>query len=436
MIISKLSNNLTFLAVYFNLIIDILGATMFINVSHNLKKLSSYFPENLYVVGGYVRNQILKIDRGDVDLASSVDIEEVSKRLEKTDYSVKIKNLRTGSLLISKDDEKYEYTAFRKDVYADNGSHTPIRVEKTNRLEEDAIRRDFSINAIYYNINKDEIVDFYHGIIDLKDKVVRTLIDPEEVLKFDGERILRLIRIAGELDFSIDKQTLKTAQKYVSNIKNISGSRKFAEIEKILYCDKRYNLGSGSLKRALNFLNSLGVWSVFDLEKQKIKYNQVYKVEDRFFGLLIDIINTQNPKCLEDFVFKFLKQLDIDEKMTTKIFVHLAGYYDALAGVNNKEFFLKYFEEWPHIYLLLGAKSKKCQNNYNFFYQYIIEHGLVIKISDLNIDKSDIKSAFPGIDERCYDRILKDLLSKVFDSRLTNKKKDLLAEISKNEQNY
>lgn len=430
-----MSNNLTFLGFYFNLY-RTLGGKMFINVSHNLKKLSTYFPENLYVVGGYVRNQILKIKSSDVDLASSVDIEEVSKRLKETDYSVKVKNISTGSLLISKDDEKYEYTAFRRDVYSQNGSHMPIRIERTNKLEEDAIRRDFSINAIYYNINKDEVADFYHGIIDLKDKVIRTLADPEDVLRFDGERILRLVRIAGELDFTIEKQTLKSAKKHVENIKNISGSRKFKEIEKILYCDKRYDLGKQSLKNALEVLNKLGVWRIFDFSKNKIKYQQVYKVEDRFFGLLIDIINTQKPACLQDFVERLLAEFDIEEKLAKKIYIHLAGYYDALGGMNNKEFFLKYFEEWSHIYLLLGAKSKRIQTNYNFFYRYIIEHGLVIKVSDLKIGKDDIKESFPEIDARCYDRILHELLSKVFDGGLANKKKDLLVEILKNKQKY
>ena len=410
---------------------------MFIDVSHNLKKLSSFFPENLYVVGGYVRNQILKIESGDVDLASSVDIEEVARRLKDTDYVVKIKNLKTGSLLISKDSEKYEYTSFRKDVYSNDGTHMPIRIERTVHIEEDAVRRDLSINAIYYNINKDEVVDFYHGIIDLKDKVVRTVVSPEDVLRFDGERILRLVRIAGELDFSIEKQTQISAKKHVLNIKNISGSRKFAEIEKILYCDKRYNLGKGSLKRALKLLNTLEVWRAFDLKKKQIRYNLVYKVEDRFLGLLVDIINTQKPQCLQAFIEKFLKEnFAFDDELCTNLFTYLAGYYDALSGMNNKKFFLKYFNQWANIYALLGGRSKRCQTNYNFFYMYIIEHGLVIKVDDLKINKNHIREKFPDIDERYYDRILQNLLSKVFDGKLANKEKDLLAEISKNRQNY
>jgi len=403
---------------------------MFIDVSLNLKKLASFFPEGLFVVGGYVRNQLLKIDTGDVDLASSVDIEEVSKRLEGSDYTVKVKNLKTGSLLISRDGEKYEYTAFRKDVYSENGSHAPTRIERTTSIRDDAERRDFTINSIYYNINSDEIVDYYHGIIDLNDRIIRCNINPEEVLKYDGERILRMVRIAGELDFKIDKLTFVAAKNNVTNLLELSGARKFTELERILYCDKRYNLNKGSLKNALALLNSLGIWTELGLKKNKVKYKYVYRVEDRFLGLLIDIVNTQKPDCLQDFVEKLLKeQFALNEALVQKLFVYLAGFYDALARMSNKEFFIKYFEDWANISPLVGACSKGLQTKYTFFYQYIIEHGLAIQISDLKIDVTDIKRNFPKIDKRLYSRILTILLSKVFDGKVENEKVALLKEI-------
>lgn len=410
---------------------------MFIEISNNLKKLAKYFPESLYVVGGYVRNRLLNLDGGDVDLASSVDVEEVAKRLDGTCYTVKVKNLKLGSILISKDDESYEYTAFRKEVYPEDGSHSPIKVESTDKLEEDAVRRDFSINSIYYNINKDESVDLYHGIIDTNQKILRCNIAPNEVFKNDGERILRMVRIAGELNFKIEKQTLKGAIKYASNLKDISGNRKFSEIEKILYCDKRYNIKKASLKNTLGLLNVLNVWQYFKLQNKKIKYKMVYKTEDKVLGLLIDIVDTENPKCLQAFLEGFLKeQFGFNQSLTEKVVIYLSGYYDALAGKKNKDYFFKYFENWSYIYPLLGGKSNHIQNKYNFFYQYIIEHGLVIKTSDLKIDENDIKKNFPSIDKRNYNRILNNLLSKVFDGKLINEKKELLAEIERNLVNF
>jgi len=411
---------------------------MFIEVSDNLKKLAKYFPEGLYVVGGYVRNQILKIPNSDVDLASSVDIEEVANRLKDSEFFVKIKNLKFGSVLISIGAESYEYTAFRKESYGDGGRHCPSHVERTDKIEVDAVRRDFSINAIYYDINKDEIVDYFHGIIDIKQKVIRCTGKPENILKNDGERILRMIRFAGELDFKIDKEALAGAKKYVSNVADLQGARRFVELEKILYCDKRYpGTSKGGLKRALKLLNELGIWQYFDLKSKKIKYDMVFKCEDRFLGLLVDIVDNEKPECLETFLDGFLRAcLGLNQVLSQKIFVFLAGYYHALDGMKNKDYFFEFYQEWAQIYQLLGAKSKRIQSKYNFFYQYIIEHGLVIEISDLAISEKDIKTHFKNIDSRHYQRILKNLLSKVFDGRISNDKQSLLKEIEKNLQNY
>ncbi len=410
---------------------------MFIEVSKNLISLSKFFPEHLFVVGGYVRNKLLGINSGDVDIASSVDIEEVSKRLEGSGFSVKVKNLKTGSLLISKDGESFEYTFFRKEIYGDKGSHTPTRVERTDDILEDSKRRDFSVNSIYYNINNDEIVDFYHGIIDLKQKVIRCSLSPEEVLCVDGERILRMVRIAGELGFSIDKGTFATAIKFASNVEGLSGARRYNEIEKILYCDRRYQIGKNGLKRALKLLNKLGIWKHMSLKNDAVKYDMVFKVEDRLLGLLIDIVDTEKPECLEAFLENFLQtQFGLSTSLSIKIFDYLAGYYNALGGMANKEYFFKYFQDWAVVFGLLGGKSKRVQNKYNFFYKYIIEHGLTIQISDLKITESDIKVNFKNIDKRNHNKILNNLLSKVFDGKVQNEKKALLAEIEKNLQNY
>ena len=82
-----------------------------------------------------------------------------------------------------------KFSSFRKDFYPDNGSHQPIKVERTDSIKEDASRRDFTMNAIYYNINKDVLVDFYHGVVDAKQKILRCINSPEEVLKNEQESL-------------------------------------------------------------------------------------------------------------------------------------------------------------------------------------------------------------------------------------------------------
>ena len=127
---------------------------------------------------------------------------------------------------------------------------------------------------------------------------------------------------------------------------------------------------------------------------------------------------------------------DFDYALAEKMFIYLGGYYDALYGMKNKEYFFRYYNDWKSICLLLGAKSKHVQNKYNFFYLYIIEHGLCIQTSDLRINEQDIRKNFPNIDRRSYEKILQNLLSKVFDGKIINQKEFLLKEIENKLQNY
>lgn len=413
------------------------GGKMFIPVSESLMKLSKLFPEDLFVVGGYVRNCILGIKSHDIDLASNVDIEEISEILKNNGYKVKVKNAKYYAITISKGSESYEFTSFRKDVYAENGNHQPIKVERTDKIQEDASRRDFTMNAIYYNVNKDEIIDLYHGVVDAKQKILRCIKSPEEVLKNDGERILRMVRIVGELGLKIEKKTLKYAFLMAKNVNDISPSRKFSELEKILYCDKRYKEIDSKFIKTINLLNRLQIWKYYGLPAKYIKYNMVKKVDDRVLGLLIDIVDTVKPECLQTFLEDFLKnQFGFNMKQIQKIFTYIAGYYDALNKINNKEYFFKYFEHVSVIFPLLYKKSKFITNKYMFFYKYIIRHGLVVCVSDLKITAEDIAENFPKIDKRNYDKILNNLLSKVFDGKVNNEKEYLLQEIDANLQNY
>ena len=99
--------------------------------------------------------------------------------------------------------------------------------------------------------------------------------------------------------------------------------------------------------------------------------------------------------------------------------------------MKNKEYFFKYFDDVNVIFPLLAKKSKRLMNKYMFFYKYIIRYGLTIRVNDLKINKEDISKSFPKIDNRNYDKILEDLLSKVFDGKLPNEREALLQEVDK-----
>ena len=194
---------------------------MKIQIPSVVQKLALAYPANLYVVGGYVRNSIMGIELDDIDLAGPLTLDELAACLEKTPFSVKPKSKTLGTAIISDGENDFEYSCFRREVYGQNGEHTPEKVEFIDSIVEDAKRRDFTINALYYDIKKDELIDFYDGIGDIKKKILRTVETPEFVLSKDGARVLRLFRFMCELNFKVDKESLSAALKYAENVRDI-----------------------------------------------------------------------------------------------------------------------------------------------------------------------------------------------------------------------
>lgn len=402
---------------------------MLIEISENLKKLAKLIPCELYVVGGFIRNTIMQIEKDDVDICSALTVDEIEQLLKDTAFKVKIKSKTLGSALISIKDEKYEYTTFRKDYYPNGGQHLPEKVQFIKDVKEDAKRRDFSCNAIYYDIKNDKILDFYDGINDIKHKILKTVETPEEVLSHDGLRILRLFRFHCELNFKIDKQTLQSAIKYKNNLRDISGERVIYEITRILHSPNKYkNISKpNAYMKALKLFNKAGIWPIFGIDCQKIKFKMVKKVEHKSQGFLIDVIDTVNPISISYYLNLILSEsFGLNKKMVEQYINILSGYYEALNHQQNKPYFFKYFNNFPDIYLLLSHKSKYLANKYQFFYKYIISHKLIVSIKDLKITGEDIKKNYPTVKPNRYKPILESLLSDIFDGNLSNDKKELI----------
>ena len=269
---------------------------MQIKISKNLEELAKLFPE-LYIVGGYIRNQIMGIKNDDIDIVSPLTLDEVEALLKDSEYIVKIKSKVLGSAIISCGDEKYEYTTFRKDYYPEGGVHLPERVEFIKSVREDAKRRDFACNSIYYDIKNDKLYDFYDGINDIKRRIIKTVETPDEIFCHDGVRILRLFRFQCELNFKIDKQTLESAFKFRDNLKDVSGERVVYEITRILHSGSKYKgvSKSNAYMQALKNFNKGGLWTIFGIDCPKLKFNMVKKVQHKSQGFLIDVIDNVNP---------------------------------------------------------------------------------------------------------------------------------------------
>lgn len=410
------------------------------HITPNLLKLARLFKKKgeLYIVGGYVRNALLGIYETDIDLASKLTNDEVKEVLFGTKYEVKETSKKLGTLVISLGEEKWEHTTFRKEEYAEGGEHVPLKVEFITDIREDAKRRDFTVNAIYYNILKDEFVDFYDGIRDVKRKLIRTVETPEYVFENDGLRILRMVRIASELGFSIQGETMVTAYEMRENLNEISGARKFSELNLILNSPKRYKVSKpNSFLFGLQVFNMLRLWKYYNSPVLKVRFNLVKKVkpEARFVALLIDIISSSKYKKEDhaELVNQLLGRFGLClPEAKIEYYRHIVcGYYDALAKAENKEFFIEYFEDFAIISELLEKKSKKIYKKYDFFYNYLKNNKIPIRLKDLKINGLDIKAKYPKIKDKYYKVILTELLSKVFDGAIRNEKELLLEEVGK-----
>lgn len=241
-----------------------------IPTSEKLKALASEFAaagKPLYAVGGMVRNPLLGLPVSDADICSAMRSEEVAALCVRLGIGCFPKGAAFGTLdlVIGEGDakEKYEYACFRSERYARGGAHRPEKVAYSDSLEEDAFRRDFTVNAIYYDIAGDQLLDPTGGSSDLERKRIRaTSPDPGVIMGDDALRILRMARFAAQLGFTIDEATLAAAREHAEGLRDISPERIYEELTKLLLADARYGAGRESLFYGLEALHRCGAYEV------------------------------------------------------------------------------------------------------------------------------------------------------------------------------
>lgn len=214
---------------------------MKIHFNDNLIGLSKILSAPLYAVGGYVRNYLIDGSLSvDIDLCSSVEREELLTALNKTGFKVICEYPRTRTVLFTDGKQKYEFTAMRVDGYT-GGGHKPTVTVYTDDIYEDARRRDFKCNAVYYDIKSEKLVDPLNGVDDIKNKRLDTVKSPDQVFCNDGLRLMRLARFTGELNFTPTLKVLQSAKNFADNILEIAPERIAEELKKILVSDVKYS---------------------------------------------------------------------------------------------------------------------------------------------------------------------------------------------------
>ncbi len=238
-----------------------------LSVSKSLVSLAGLFAQRgktLYAVGGMVRNPILGLAVSDCDICSAMRPDEVASLCAENDLRCFAKGAAFGTLDIVFGGERFEYACFRSESYASGGAHRPDSVRYSDSVEEDAARRDFTVNALYLDILQNSIIDPTGGLRDISDRVIRaTSDDPGAIMGDDALRILRMARFCGELGFRVDQATLDAARCHAAGLSDISPERIRDELSKLLLCDVRYGAGTQSMIYALDLLRLCGAYDVF-----------------------------------------------------------------------------------------------------------------------------------------------------------------------------
>lgn len=194
-----------------------------------------------YVIGGFVRDLILKRDfKKDIDIvAVGSGIELALKVSQLLPKQPKVQVFKTyGTAMLRFEDTEIEFVGARKESYHFE-SRNPVVENGT--LEDDQNRRDFTINALALSLNTDNfgaISDPFGGLDDLENKILRTPLDPDITYSDDPLRMLRAIRFSNQLGFEIEAKSFQSIAKNAERIKIISGERIVDELNKILSTDK------------------------------------------------------------------------------------------------------------------------------------------------------------------------------------------------------
>jgi len=301
-----------------------------------LKQLAELFAHQkgeLFLVGGAVRDHLLKREIGEWDLTTSLRPKETEELLKEFKCThINLVGQRFGTVMAEFMGEKIEVTTFRSDTYHET-SRQPI-VSYGHSLTEDLSRRDFTINALAYDILKEKIIDPHQGQIDLKHKIIRAVGDP--VARFDEDplRMLRAIRFQTTLGFSIEESTLRAIVANKSRLAILSAERIAQELDKILLAEEP-SVGLSMLVETglINYILPELLPSLdlkFDPRDHKDIYRHILQVTDnttpklelRWCGVLHDLAKPLTRKKIEG-QYYFIGHEVVGSKMAKTILTRL-----------------------------------------------------------------------------------------------------------------
>jgi len=335
--------------------------TDFINSNKILKKIAGIAVKSnteAYVVGGYVRDKLLGIDKTDIDITvigDSIEFAELTAKEFGTTLTAVYKKF--GTAMLETDGTKIEFVTARKESYR-SSSRKPDVVKAG--LDDDLSRRDFTVNAlaVSLNNNSNEVIDHFNGLDDLKDKVLRTPLDPAATFNDDPLRMMRAARFASQLNFEIAGDTFHAMKEMRQRLKIkkgedtvVSQERVTDEFLKILATPKpsiglKLLFTSGIMEIIFPEVHNLeGVDQRKDFHHKDVFWHTLQVIDNiapntdnlwlRFTALMHDIAKPPTKKFVEGTGWTFHGHEDLGARWQKKIFTRLKLPFDKLPYVEK-----------------------------------------------------------------------------------------------------
>jgi len=312
---------------------------------HNIKQLQQAkliisaikkYGGEIRFIGGCVRDALSKRKIKDIDLATTLLPYQVEEALN----NAKIKNIPTGkqfgtiSAIINK--TAYEITTLRLDLKTDGRK---AEVKYTNDWQQDALRRDFTFNALSYDIDEDKLYDYFNGQEDLNSGIVRFVGEPEKRVQEDYLRIIRYYRFFGIFGKKIDQSSVYACKKFANKISNLSAERKLNEFIKIFKTEHWFKtvsalyednilidyIGNNPSKNEITIIKNLHslklqinpILALAILSSYKAKpVSEILKLSKKQFNYLDNLINCFHQMEIQSnekhLIYKFEKEIYFD----------------------------------------------------------------------------------------------------------------------------
>ena len=343
-----------------------------------------------FIVGGYVRDMLLDRKTSDIDIATSATPKEVLEIFD----NVSVDNEKYGSVIVTYKGIKFDVTTFRKEIKYE-ANRKPIKIKYIKDIKKDLKRRDFTINTLCMNSNG-KVIDILDVKSDLDHKILRTVGRPSRRLKEDALRILRCIRFATILDFSIDAKTARYVTKYSYLLKKLSYSRKKEELDKIF--------SSPNKEKGCKYLIDLNLTNALDINK----LGSITLCDD-LIGIWtqLEVEDIYPFTKLEKEEMKKLRRLleydEIDNYLLYKYGLYLCTVYADIKGISKRKINTMY-ENLP-----ITSKKDLALNGSEIAKVLSKEEGKYISDITLDIEKNILN----GNLNNAYDDI-KDYLIKTY----------------------